>query len=559
VRVRRTLAMLTALALASLGVVIGSAPASAGPTPTWAVAGTVLNTGSTPAPGVEVSIYATGDASTVLADATTDVSGQYSITGIGDGTYYVSTGSSEGYVPNSSGNFDVTDADAVAPTLTLTPQGILSGSVHNYDGKSPVGVYASYYSGGAWSRVSSVGSLLPNGAFSLNAVSAQGDYSITFDSDAYSIPYFTTYFGDLAAPPDPTQSPAGLIDATQKQSIGSLNVTLAEAGYITGKATSKGSPAVGVNIDAYDSSTGAHYGAQTATSSTGAYSIKVPANTPLEVETDGAAPYDYQAYDGHNGCGCTFDPVTVKAGKTKSGINFALASIPVDILTLTLLDDGSDPASPEPFTGGVLSLYGQVPGGYKLIDSETIDGTGEAEFLVPTSGNLRLRVSFVDPTTHNTVWLPIEAYEVVDPTDLSNLSELVPPDPAVCAVPLPNLQPGDARAVLIEVTEDTTKCGPEPAVKHPSSPASPASHPGSSGVSTSDLSAATPIPTPTPTDIATPTPSASASPISTPAPTPAPIGSSAPSGGLPWWAWLLIVVGVLVLAAVGIVIFRIRT
>jgi hypothetical protein len=552
-RLRGTLAMVTALGMLSLGVVVGAAPASAGPTPTWTVSGQVQDTGSTAVAGINVSLYSTSDVTTPLGTNATDGTGRYSITGIGDGTYFVSTSGAAGYAANTSANFDVTDADTAAPMLTLTPQGVLSGTVLGYDGTSPIDVFASLYSAsdGTWSTVGSTAAVQPDGTFSINAVSSLGEYSLAFEV-AYSVPLLTTYFGGLLSAPDPTISPAGIIHATRAQSIGGLDVTMVPAGYITGTATAAGAPAPGVNIDAYDSATDSEYDAQNPTDSAGSYEIKVPANTPLQVETDGAPPYEYQTWDGHNGgCGCTFDAVTVTPGVTKTGINFNLigATDPVLIIALPLIDDSG---TPEPLTGAV-ALYRQVTGGYKLVDSETTDSTtGAVDFSVPTGGTMHLRIAVIDPTTHKEVWLPIEAYELFDPNDLSNPIEYSPPSPTVCTVPLGNLRPGDERAVLIEVTEDTTQCGPEPAVAHPSNPVGRA---GSSSVTT--VEASTAAPTPAPTDTATPTPSAS--PIVTPAPTPSSADTLAPSGGLPWWVWLLIVVGILLLVAVGIVIFRIRS
>jgi hypothetical protein len=427
---------------------------------------------------------------------------------------------------------------------------MLSGTVENYDGSASITVLAGFYSSGSWIQAGT-GTVQPDGTYSVRAVTDAGSYDLEFEVQSYSVPQLTTWYGDMVQAPDPSGSSDGVITASESQDIGSLNVDLSAAGYVTGVVKSGGKAVSGVEVDAYDNALDNEYDAAAPSSSGGAYQVKVRAGVPLEVETDGNPPYGYQAWNGHNGCDCTYDPVTVTAGATRSGINFNLLKNPALVLTLLFFDDGSGTPEPVP---GVVNLYKQVSGGYQLVDSQTSDPTtGEAEFEVGAFGNLRLRISIFDPLINKIVWIPIQAYEIFDPSS-SDPPAPVQPDNPVCSIDLPNVQGGDSRAVLIEVIPEVTECGPEPAIKkHTGSP----SIPGNTGNTSTTAATVTSTPTPTPTPTETATPSPSPVHTSTPVSTPKPVPASADSG-LPWWIWLLIVVGVFVLIGIGIVIFRVR-
>jgi hypothetical protein len=159
--------------------------------------------------------------------------------------------------------------------------------------------------------------------------------------------------------------------------------------------------------------------------------------------------------------------------------------------------------------------------------------------------------------------MPIEAYEEFDVSDPSGTPTIyVPPSPAVCSVPLGNIHPGEEIGILIGVTDSALKCGPEPAISHPGGSSGSSGESGSSrgsGAAPANATTTIPVPTATPTPTDSPTPSASPSPSASSTPNPSATETHGSSGGgLPWWIWLLIIVGVLVLAAVGFVIFRIR-
>jgi hypothetical protein len=439
---------------------------------------------------------------------------------------------------------------SVAASAVADPTFTISGQVSSLIGY-PAGaaqVTAGFYDGTSWQYPTSV-DVGADGEFSLDETTG-GDYDLFFSVTDFSTPFVDSYFGTGVTEPDGSDATnPGVIDASAATDVTGLDVTLVPAGYITGTATSDGVPAVGVYIDAYDSASNTEYDAPAATDSTGAYSIKVAADTPLEVETDGQAPYEYQAYDGHNGCGCTFDPVTVGAGLTKTGIDFNLLE-PIDLLSITFVDDPPNSGAP---TDGTVELYRQVAGGYELVDSEVVDpGTGESVFEIAGGGNMHLRVSTIDPTTHATVWYSIEAYAVADLLDVIPPVEYEPPLAPVCSVPLSALQAGDERLVEIALLPDTTQCGAEPAIVVPTAPVVHHHH---AIITTPSVPVATPTPTPTPTP--TETPSSSPSPSPSASTTPAPTVTSS-TGGLPWWVWLLIVVGILILAGIAFVLFRRR-
>jgi hypothetical protein len=430
-----------------------------------------------------------------------------------------------------------------ATSLTTYPAGTATVAVGYYDTTTNTYTYSSPVNVAA------------GGAYSVIATNGAGNYDLRFSISAYSVPFWTTYYGGGAdEPADGTIGTIGVIDGTSGADISGLDVALIPAGYITGVVMSGGSAVDGELVDAYDPILDREYDADQLTDPAGNYGIKVVADTAYIVESGGDNGYEYQAFDGHNGCDCTYDPVTVGAGLTKLGIDFdlQLAGGPISIGVFLLGDDGAGSAQPLP--DRTINLYKSVTGGYSLVDAEDTDSSGEAELGASLAGDYRIRVSHTDPTPLTT-WYPIEAYLVFNPSDPT------PPTPVFlptgsCYLPLPGLQPGDELAVIMEITDDPTQCGPEPAPVVPTTPSAPVVHHHHSVVPTSDTVAATPTPTPTPTP--TETPSASPSPSPSASSTPAPVPAVS-TGTLPWWVWLLIIlVVVLVLVGLGFVLLRRR-
>jgi hypothetical protein len=452
--------------------------------------------------------------------------------------------------------FALLGASLTAPASASPIPGFsLSGTVTNLT-TYPAGtatVEVGYYNTGTNSySYSSPVNVAADGTYSVTATNGPGSYDLRFTISGYAVPFLTTYYGGGAdEPADGTIGTSGVIDGTSGSNITGINVALIPAGYITGVVMAGGSPVIGELVDAYDPILDTYYDAAQLTDPAGNYGIKVVAGTDYVVETGDDNGYEYQAFNGHNGCDCTYDAVTVGAGLTRTGIDFdlQLTANAISIGVFLLGDNGG--GSSQPLPDGTINLYKSVTGGYSLVDSQLTDASGNADLGASNAGDYRIRVSHTD-STPTTTWYPIEAYEVFNPSNPTPAPVFLPP--GTCYLPLPGLQPGDQLGVITEILNDTTQCGPEPAITVSTVPTVHHHH-----HSTVPASAGTVVtPTPTPTSTPTETPSASPSPTPSSSSTPAPVPTPSPSG-LPWWVWLLIIIAVVVILGVlGFVLLRRR-
>jgi hypothetical protein len=410
------------------------------------------------------------------------------------------------------------------------------------------------YNGGSW-HYPSTAAVAADGSYSVSGLAITGVYDLRFSVAAYDVPLFTTYFGAGLDEPLGTDTAApGIVDSVDATD----DVTLVAAGYITGAVTYLGTPVVGELVDAYDSVRPHEYDAENLTDASGNYVIKVVADTNYLVESGGDNGYEYQAYNGHNGCGCTFDAVTVGAGATQPGIDFAL----IKTVEFDLEQDTTDGISGGELTTGNVVLYNAVAGGFALADNESIDPSSPVDVFLDgtTPGSYRVRIN--DGSGH---WYAIAHWIYFTLGGGVPVSDPYITDSSLdsthdgCFVPIDGTELGDQVAVFVEI--DTSvhapACGDEPTPPAPVVPSTPRSHHHATTPIPSGL-VTLPIPTPTATPTPTETPSASPSPSASATTTPAPVPTSS-NGPMPWLIWLLIIIAViLIIAALAFVLLRRR-
>jgi hypothetical protein len=430
-------------------------------------------------------------------------------------------------------------AAAVSPPLTI------SGQVTSLSGY-PAGaaqVAVGFYDGTNWQYSPSV-DVGVDGMYSVNATDGPGEYDLFFTVADSSVPFLSTYSGGSLHEPDGTTATnSGVINATTTSDIPGRNIALVAAGYITGKVTSQGVAVAGDDVQAADTITGDEFDTVAPTDSNGIYSIKVPAGDAMAVGI-GTDPNNFsQQYNGYSFGANAYDPVTVGAGATTSGIDFILNPLDGSILSFLDVEEYEGPSLPtQPMDNVAGYLYvtddnGNVVqtakvntvGGFGLLIAST---PGDYEFEFATSAGQRYAVDSVSSGGHSLI-----------PSDtcVADLGAVTPDD---------LLPPGERGTLTFVLDPDLTICNAAP-----STPTAPTKHHAFVFSGSTTTTAATPTPTPTPTP--TETPSASPSPSPSASSTPAPVVASS-TGGLPWWVWLLIVVGILILAAIAFVLFRRR-
>lgn len=536
--------MVAVLGLALLGVSLGSMAASADPT--YSISGVVTDTSSTGVAGMTVALTEPGP---TTVTTTTDSGGNYNFSNLAPGDYTVSTSTASGYTSASSGVVTIGTADLTNIDLAVTRFGVLSGKVTNGTGlpANSIEVYADYWDGSSWSTHGNISFAASDGTYSIQAVDTTGEYRIVFEINGYAVPFLTTYYGGSVDSPDPsTTTDPGIVNATAQADRSGLNVSLVGAGYITGTVKSDGIALAGEDIEAFDTITGDEYDAQASTDSNGAYSMKVRAGDPMEVGEGSDSDYYPQLYSGHDIDPSVFDPVTVSAGATKTGINFNLDPIAGSLLLVLDVEQDEGSSLPtQPANGARAELDITDNSGHLVQSSKSTVSNGFGFVIGSTPGNYA--VKFTNSAGKR---LAIEAV-----TSLGNTDPYF--TPGSCSAYLGTLTQSDLDQNIggvpldFVLSPDLTICNAAPSI-----PQAPIQHHSFAFTTTTTPLAPTPIATSTPTP--TPSPSASTAPTTSPKPKPS-ITPASSTDGLPWWVWLLIVVGVLVLVALGIVIFRIRS
>jgi len=435
---------------------------------------------------------------------------------------------------------------SATPTTTFTISGQVTGLSGYPAGTVQVG--SGFFIGGAWQYSPNV-DVAADGTFSMDESTGAGEYDLYFTVTDFSVPFVSSYYGNGAIEPNGTLATnSGVINDLTATNT-SVNVTLVAAGYITGTVTSAGVPLAGQDVKAFDTITNEEYDANASTDSAGLYSVKVPAGDPITIGVDsGLSTYFPDIYNNQVGLGNHFDTVMVAAGQTRTGIDFNLVSVNAYVAIEPYVQTfGVTPPDLVPVDGATAHLYvsdglgndpqvatSYIDAGDGLVLSSSV-GDYQLQFT-NAAGKIYAIESFTfDPTNPNDTEMPANACIA----DLGDVNQV-------------DLDLTQSFPVEFTLNPDLNICNASP-----STPTAPTKHHAFvlAGSTTTTIATPTPIPTPTPTPTATPT--ASPSPSASASSTPAPVVANG-TGGLPWWVWLLIVVGILILAGIAFVLFRRR-
>ena len=195
------IALVGAIALAGVPALAASADA-----PTGSVSVTVTDSSGTPLQGVWVNLIGG------MVSGTTDASGQYTFTGVSNGTYSVSAGDLRGvYMSSESDQFDITDASpAAVETLALSHYpsgaGVVTGRFVDATTRAPIAsVYVSLAGGATPFKNTQTGA---DGVFRYEGLAVDVD-TVTFYVNGYALRQLpavdvnddTTDLGDIALAP----------------------------------------------------------------------------------------------------------------------------------------------------------------------------------------------------------------------------------------------------------------------------------------------------------------------------------------------------------------------
>jgi hypothetical protein len=308
-----------------------------------AVAGTITGTvtnAATSAPVASATVYVYSSSGSSAGSASTNSQGQYSVSGLSTGSYYVRT-SPTGYLGQLYNGIacpfnscSVTSGTAVSVTTGSTTSGInfplstggsITGTVT--DAATSAGVASATVT-----LYSSTGSSLTS-----TSTNAQGVYTISgIGTGSYYLRsaatgYITQVYNGLACPGGACTITNGTaVAVTSPNATSGINFPLAVGGTISGTVTNAATSAAVLSAYVYAyNSTGSQVGSA-ATDGQGAYSIRGLATGSYYLLTSPSG-YVAQLY---NGTACPFGsctlttgtPVSVTAGSTTGSINFALAT-----------------------------------------------------------------------------------------------------------------------------------------------------------------------------------------------------------------------------------------
>jgi Carboxypeptidase regulatory-like domain len=275
--------------------------------------------------------------------ATTNSSGEYSISGLPAGSYGVGFFSPEGsglnYMPQFyNGKSSVFEAELLAVEAGQTVSGInaamqvggqITGKVTDASSKAAIaGIEVCAYNTGFFNQCAKTN---PSGEYTVSGL-ATGSYTVYFSSpEGSGLNYIPQFYSEKSSF---SEAEAVAVEAGKTKS--SIDAAMVEGGQITGKVTkaSGGAAIEGVQVCALEASGGGgFYGHCAQTSSTGEYTIAGLATGSYKVE--------FSAGETCGPSGCTqqnyltqfysekssfseAEAVAVEAGKTKSSIDAAM-------------------------------------------------------------------------------------------------------------------------------------------------------------------------------------------------------------------------------------------
>ena len=300
-----------------------------------AIAGTVTDAGTgTGLSGVSVAVY--NGAGGWVAAAATSSTGDYTLSGLGAGTYYVATWNSLGYIDEIYDDLTlagrtVVEGRAIVVAATQTVSGI---NLALAKGGSVTGSVTDAGSGAALTGVS-VGLYTSRGTPLNNAATSSGGrYTIggllpgTYYAKTYNTQGYTDQLYDNLPCVNCVIATGQPIVVSATQTVSGINFALSKGGAIAGRVTDEasGNGVAGVLINIYSS--GGTFVGWAQTSAGGSYSVGGLLPGTYNVKTSNTLGYIDELYDNLPCLGCTATtgkPIVVGAAQTVSGINFALA------------------------------------------------------------------------------------------------------------------------------------------------------------------------------------------------------------------------------------------
>jgi hypothetical protein len=328
--------------------------------PGGTITGVIRNAASSAAlSSVSVHVYApgTGSSPTFVTSGFTNSSGIYTANGLPTGTYYVLTSNTQGFVDEifdnipCVGSCSSTTAVASGTGIPVTVGAVTSGRNFDLDfGGSITGTVTNASASGIAGAFVSIYARIAGASTFVNSATVQnasGVYSVgglpsgTYYAVARAANYIGEIYDDIpclgscsstAVTAAGAPIPVTLGSATSDRNF-QLDAGGAIAGTVTDAATS--SPLANVFLDVYRSTgSGAAFVGSASTNSSGAYSAGgLPSGTYYLLTSGSSTAYVNQIYSGivcPGSCSSSVaiasgTPITVAAGATTSGRNFALS------------------------------------------------------------------------------------------------------------------------------------------------------------------------------------------------------------------------------------------
>lgn len=284
------------------------------------ITGTVYDASGAAITSGDICVSASGQSNGSYGQATTNSSGDYTITGLQAGTYYVEfqdcSGSSRNDVPQYYGGSYNADS---SQTVTLSEGGQQQGvDATMQPGTSISGtVYAGAGTTSPLADVCVDVSGSTTGAYGQATTATVGTYTIAnLPADSYSVSFY-----DCSGSGYLTQTYSATVSPTATAPATGIDANMVLGGSISGTVTDQsGNAAAGACVDAYDSS--GNFVNSANVQSSGAYTINgLPAGSYTVTATDCGS--EFQSFT--NDIGETSSAVQVSAPGMASGVDLVLA------------------------------------------------------------------------------------------------------------------------------------------------------------------------------------------------------------------------------------------
>jgi len=550
-RPQRILASLTVVALALLGVVAGAAPANA----STDVSGRLVDQLGHPVLGLEFRLSDTQG--NLVPEVSSATDGTFTLPALDDGSYYLILGENpvtgtytdingDHYENNGSVSFFVPQTTDLGD-IVMNKFVPISGTITNWTpdmGDIRVDLFGD--SGGQWHQMGNGGSYgvdTTTAQFSFTAPISAIDYTLRFQIEGTG-PYLDAFLGGELDDP----ALGSRLDGVPGVGQSGIQMTMPAAAIVTGRVTTGGgtTPLEGIDVSAQNEPDETYFD-QTITDADGQYSLRVRPGVDNEVQADDFPAQRYLAmtYNGHDGCGCIFDPVVSQVGSPAQNIDFDLVANRSPELQGLVIDAQTN----DLYSDLDVKLFRAVGATWVLAD-ETTSITGNVPnygFVLNGAGHYRVQFA----AAGGRILMITDGYSV------PGLDVPVTLDPLPgCYADLGTVDASDALETTVDPSTPAGACTVLAVASGTTSGSTSGStkHPHHSGIPTFTAPFPTSAPSATPTPTATPTPSETPQ-ASGDAPVPA---QHKPAAAPDLW-WLLgLGLGILLVIIVGGGIFLFR-